>query len=133
VKGVRPAGTFQAYRNHHALAGGDLDLAARQMNAGLREVLNREDRPALERWLRLLPEEMIQRQPRLLMIRAWALQFLWRLDLQAQVVRQVEALLDAEGGAKLPVDELQLLRGQILLPRAQQAYFINQAARSISG
>jgi LuxR family maltose regulon positive regulatory protein len=96
---------------HHALAGGDLDLAARQMNAGLREVLNREDRPVLERWLRLLPEEMIQQRPDLLMLRVWALQFAWRLDLQAQVVRQVEALLDAEGGAKLPVDELQLLRG----------------------
>ncbi len=49
---------------HHALAAGDLDLAARQMNAGLRDVLNREDRPTLERWLRLLPEEMIQRQSR---------------------------------------------------------------------
>ena len=46
---------------HHALAAGDLDLAARQMSSGLREVLNREDRPTLERWLRLLPEEMIQR------------------------------------------------------------------------
>ena len=83
----------------HALAAGDLDLAARQMNAGLRDVLNREDRPTLERWLRLLPEEMIQRHPGLLMIRAWALEFSWRLDLQAQVLQQVEELLDAEEGA----------------------------------
>ena len=45
----------------HALAAGDLDLAARQMSDGLREVLDREDLPTLERWLRLLPEEMIQR------------------------------------------------------------------------
>ena len=67
----------------HSLAAGDLDLAARQMTAGLRDVINREDRQTLERWLRLLPEEMIQRQPGLLMIRAWALQFSWRLDLQA--------------------------------------------------
>ena len=62
----------------HALAAGDLDLAARQMNAGLRDVLNREDRPTLERWLRLLPEEMIQRRPGLLMIKVWALQFSWQ-------------------------------------------------------
>ena len=45
----------------HALAAGDLDLAARQMNSGLRDVLNREDRPTLERWLRQLPEEVVQR------------------------------------------------------------------------
>ena len=69
---------------HHALAAGDLDLAARQMCLGLRDVLNREDRPTLERWLSLLPEEMIQRRPELLMIRAWALQFVWQLNLQAQ-------------------------------------------------
>ncbi len=75
---------------HHALAAGDLDLAARQMISGLRDVLNHEDRPTLERWLRLLPEEMIQRNPGLLMIKAWALQFTWRLDLQVQVLQQVE-------------------------------------------
>ncbi len=46
---------------HHALAAGDLDLAARQMTAGLRDVINRVDRPTLERWLGLLPEELIQR------------------------------------------------------------------------
>ena len=116
---------------HHALAAGDLDLAARQMGAGLCDVLNREDRPTLERWLRLLPEEMIQRNPGLLMIRAWALQFMWRLDLQAQALQQVEELLDAGAGASLHADDLQLLRAQILLLRAQQAYFGNQATRAI--
>ena len=78
----------------HALAAGDHDLAARQMVGGLRDVLNREDRPTLERWLRLLPEEMIRRRPELLVIRAYALQFLWRLDLQAKVLQQVEELLE---------------------------------------
>jgi LuxR family maltose regulon positive regulatory protein len=116
---------------HHALAAGDLDLAGRQMNAGLREVLNREDRPTLERWLRLMPEEMIHQRPELLMIRVWSLQFLWRHDLQAQMLRQVEELLDAGMGASLPANELQILLGQILLPRAQYAYFSNQSAQAI--
>ena len=65
------------------------------------------------------------------MIRVYALQFMWRLDLQAEVLRQVEELLDSEMGESLPVDELQILRGQILLPRAQQAYFSNQIAQAI--
>jgi LuxR family maltose regulon positive regulatory protein len=74
---------------------------------------------------------MIQRQPGLLMIKAWALQFSWRLDLQSQVLKQIEELLDAQAGASLPGDDLQLLRAQILLFRAQQAYFGNQPARAI--
>ena len=115
----------------HALAAGDLDLAAHQMIAGLRDVLNREDRPTLERWLRLLPEEVIRRNPGLLMIRAFALQFAWRLGLQAQVLRQVENLLDTEAGAALPADDLQILRGQILLVKTQQAYFSNQTTQAI--
>jgi len=115
----------------HALAAGDFDLAARQMSAGLRDVLNREDRPTLERWLRLLPEEMIQRRPELLMIKVWALQFMWRLDLQAQVLQQVEALLDSDAGAALPADDLQILRAQIILFRAQQTYLGNQPAIAI--
>jgi LuxR family maltose regulon positive regulatory protein len=115
----------------HALAAGDLDLAARQMTAGLRDVINRVDRPTLERWLHLLPEEVIQRQPGLLMIKAWALQFMWRLDLQAQVLKQIEELLDSGAGVSLPADNLQLLRAEILLFGAQQAYFGNQPMRAI--
>jgi LuxR family maltose regulon positive regulatory protein len=116
---------------HHALVAGDIVLAARQMGAGLSEVLNREDRPTLERWLHLLPEEMIQQQPGLLVIKLWVLEFTWRLNLQAQVLQQVEKLLDAGAGASLPANELQILRGQILVVKAQHAYFSNQAAQSI--
>ncbi len=81
---------------HHALAAGDLDLAARQMNAGMREVINREEWPTLDRWLRQLPEELIKQHPELLIIRAWILNFIWRLDLQAQVVQQAAELLNSE-------------------------------------
>ena len=114
----------------HALAASDVDLAARLMAAKLCEVLNREDRPTLERWLRLLPEEVIQRRPDLLMIRAWALQFLWQLGLQVKVLQQVEELLDSEVGASLPIEEVQILRAQILLLKSQYMYFSNQMAQA---
>ncbi len=116
---------------HHALKAGDLDLVARQMNAGLCDVINREDRPTLDRWLHLLPEKMIQQRPDLLMIRAWSLHFSWRLDLLSQVLLQVEELLDSDKGASLPADDLQILRGQTLVLRSQQAYFSNQTTRAI--
>jgi LuxR family transcriptional regulator, maltose regulon positive regulatory protein len=116
----------------HALAAGDLDLAARQMSAGMRDTVNREDLPTLERWLRLMPEEMIQRRPELLMLRVWFLELIWRLDLQAVVLQQVEALLDSGGGsASLSADDLQILRAQILLPKAQLAFFTNQISQAM--
>jgi LuxR family maltose regulon positive regulatory protein len=115
----------------HALAAGDLDLAARQMSAGLREALNHGERLTLERWLRLLPEEMIQRRPELLMIRAWAQQFMWQFDLQAEVLQQIEELLNADGNISLTADILQILRGQILTLKAQYAYFDNQPLLAI--
>ena len=83
----------------HALAAGDINLAARQMSASLSEVLNREDRPTLERWQRLLPENVIQSQPEFLMIRAWAYQNEWRLDLLMQTLQQVDQLLGSEAGS----------------------------------
>ena len=116
----------------HALAAGDFDLAARQMSAGLRDALNREDRQTLERWLRMLPDEIVQRHPGLLIIKAWVLQFMWRLDLQAQVLLQVDELLQTGAADLLSADDLQLLRAQIILFRAQQALFINQLTRSIN-
>ncbi len=117
---------------HHTLAAGDLDLAARQMSAGMRDTINREDWPTLERWLRLMPEEMIQRRPELLMLRVWYLELIWRLDLQALVLQQVEELLNYGGGsASLSADDLQILRAQILVPKAQLAFFTNQTSRAI--
>jgi LuxR family maltose regulon positive regulatory protein len=107
----------------HALAAGDLDLAVSQMSSGLRSVINREDWPTLVRWLRQLPEEQITQHPKLLIMRAWILNFLWRLDLQAQVVQQVAELLDSEVGARLSAEDQQILRGQVLMLRAQFAYF----------
>jgi LuxR family maltose regulon positive regulatory protein len=116
---------------HHALAAGDFDLVARQMTAGLRDVINRVDRPTLERWLGLLPEEMIQRRPELLMIRIWVLQFMWRLDLQAQVIKQVEDMLEVQDSKSLSGDDLQIIRAQLFLLKAQQTYFGNQPLQAI--
>jgi len=115
----------------HALKAGDIELAARQMCAGLRDVINREDRPTLERWLHLLPEDMIQQQPGLLMIRAWALEYSWRLDLQAQTLRKIDEMLNSEVSGSFQADDLHILRGQVLAIKAQQAYFGNEMTRVI--
>ncbi len=115
----------------HAIKAGDLELAAHQMSAGLRDVINREDRPTLDRWLHLIPEEMIQQRPELLMLRAWSLQFAWQLSLQMKVLHQVEELLNTQQDGTLSENEVKMLRGQILLPKAQLAYFTNQQTLAI--
>lgn len=115
----------------HALAAGDMDLACRQIGAGMCAVLNREDRATLDHWLRMMPEEIVQQRAVLLMVRAWALQFAWRLGLQVQVVQRAEELLDSAQAAPLPESDRQVLRAQISLIRAEQAFFSNQHQRAM--
>jgi len=116
----------------HSLEAGDLDLTARLMQQGLRDVLNNEDRSTLERWLRLLPEEYIQRQPWLLMIKAWVLQFSWQTNAVAKLSRQVEALLDSGFDEALQAEDLRILRGNLILFHGQEEYFRNRAASAIA-
>ena len=119
----------------HALAISDLDLAAQLMAAGLCDVLNREDRPTLDRWLRLLPDEFIQRHPWLSMIKAVVLGLSWQLAAQWKLLGQIEALLD-EGDEHArrsgDVHDLPMLRGMIASLRGQEAYAHGQADRAIA-
>ena len=123
---------------HHALAADDLDLAARLMQAGLCDALNREDRPTLDRWLRLLPEDFIQRRPWLLMIKALALQFSWQLPAVWKLLGQIEALMANDRRRRRTTDrsgdphDLQALRGMIAALRSQEAFSKCQAARAIA-
>ena len=117
---------------HHALAIDNLDLAARLMQAGLCDVLNREDRATLERWLRLLPEDFIERRPWLLMIKALALQFSSQLPAVWKLLGQIEALIDEGGAAALhagDADDLRVLRGLVAALRSQEAFSNGQAAQ----
>jgi LuxR family transcriptional regulator, maltose regulon positive regulatory protein len=113
----------------HALLANDLDLAARLVVRGLRDATNREDRHTLERWLRLLPEDLIECQPWFLIIRAFALQFAWHLPTVWKVLGQVDALIDANGAA-LP--DLAALRGIVAAFRSQEAFTKGQAERALA-
>jgi LuxR family transcriptional regulator, maltose regulon positive regulatory protein len=115
----------------HALAAEDIGLAANHMSASLCDVLNHEDRPTLERWQRLLPEKVIQSRPELLMIRAWAYQNEWRLDLLMQTLQIVDQLLESEAGAKLSETERDTLNGQVFVLKSQWAYFTNDNVQAI--
>jgi ATP/maltotriose-dependent transcriptional regulator MalT len=121
----------------HALAASDLGLTVRVMVGELCDVLDRDARSILDRWLRLLPEEFIQCSPWLLMMKALASQFSWQLPAVWKLLDQIEALLvsvplqrDEEGEAE-PHD-LQALRGLIAALRGQQAFANSQADRALA-
>jgi LuxR family maltose regulon positive regulatory protein len=107
---------------HHALKANDLKLATSYMERGLCDVLNREDRPVLERWLGLLPEEYINNSPELLIMRAFVYGFRWELALLAQTVQRAAALLDSNNHS----ERAQILSALIGVLEGQAFYHINQ-------
>ena len=95
----------------------------------------------MDRWLRLLPEDFVQRRPWLLMIKAFTFQFSWQLPAVWKLLGQIEALLDEGarkgrarttlGRAARPHD-LRRLRGMIATLRGQEAFTKSQADRAIA-
>ena len=126
----------------HALAINDLGLAAELMVAGLCDVLNREDRVTLDRWLRLLPDDFVQRQPWLLTIKAVAVGFSWQLAASYKLLDQIDALLDkgedpapGTGTATMRwigAQDLSAPRGIVATLRGQQAFASGQAERAVA-
>ena len=129
----RAAGWFIAHRLpdqaiHHALQADDRPLAAAFMEQSLGDVLNREDRPALERWLRLLPGEFIQKSPALLTMRAFAQGFRWELGLLGHTAQQAESLIDP-GDAS---EQARTLRALINILKSQAFYHVNEYDKVIA-
>ena len=116
----------------HALEGRNHDLAASLIEERLSDEISHEDQARLEHWLAVLPEEIVERRPSLLMLKAWALEHSWQLGRQSKVVSQVEALIEEDGGAALSPEEVRLLRGQVLALQGQYAYLSNEAARCVA-
>jgi LuxR family transcriptional regulator, maltose regulon positive regulatory protein len=116
---------------HHAFEGKNPTLAGEIMQQGLSDVLNRTDRPILERWLRLLPEELINRQPELLVMRAWAHGLRWEIPQGQRVLEQIEALLGEDWLASA-TDETSTLIGQVAALKAHNAYNTGQFESTVT-
>jgi LuxR family transcriptional regulator, maltose regulon positive regulatory protein len=115
---------------HHAILAADLNLAAVLMERGLRDLLNREDNPTMDRWLRMLPDDFIQKRPGLLIIRVWVEILKAQFGEPLHSLHKVESLLSVSGES-LPAEDLHELRGQVTALNAQQQYFTNQPHQAI--
>ena len=115
----------------HALAGEDIIRAAEVMEAELGNLLNSEDRLGLERWLRMLPPELVESRPGLLMIKVWVTNFRWQLEDVARYTQQVEDLLQGEAGNSLTKAMREVIEGEVAMSKCQNAYARGQAASAI--
>ncbi len=106
---------------HHALVAGDPELAAHFMKQNMCDLLNREDWPKMERWLRLMPEEFIRQSDELLMLRAWNHATNWEFQNMMLALAQVEALLDGRQESAWT----QILWGQIAALKGHYHYYHN--------
>jgi LuxR family maltose regulon positive regulatory protein len=83
----------------HALLAGDAWRAAQLVEAHFHWAFEQEGWVQMERWLRLLPEDQVQRSPCLLLARAWIVQTHGRLsDLPPLLaaVERLEASIDSD-------------------------------------
>jgi LuxR family maltose regulon positive regulatory protein len=89
------AGLIDAAIQHY-LRAGDPQGAADLIEAHRHALLDHDDWQALERWLSLLPQWLIEKRPDLLAARAWVLSFQGRAAAVGAAVRMAFNLLNAQ-------------------------------------
>ncbi len=96
----------------HALAAGDAPRAARLVEQQRYTLMDGEDWYTLLRWVDLLPGELINDRPGLLLARAWQQQWRWQYGTMIPLLERAEDLLSRDAEATTEA-ERQILRGEI--------------------
>lgn len=77
----------------HAIAAGDTEFAANLIEENVPDAINRLDRGRINRWLNLLPNEVIEEHPGLLLRRGWAHRWSIQTALNSATLERVSMLL----------------------------------------
>jgi LuxR family maltose regulon positive regulatory protein len=91
----------------HLLKAGDLESAASLVVQNMRVVLSEEQWSVLSGWLRMLPAELIERTPGLLVAQAYINRFQWKMDSQPAVLKQAERCIERAGAGDDAMREMQ--------------------------
>jgi LuxR family maltose regulon positive regulatory protein len=110
---------------HHALMAGDATNAAQIIEAYRHKALNYSQFQRLDQWLKLLPVQLIEERPGLLIIEAWLLAERWRTPDMNALLDRIEALLP---DATLSASERVILESEIAALRSDYCYFIGDRA-----
>ena len=94
----------------YALAAGDLLGASQLVEQNRHAPLNEDRASILEKWLSLLPDEIVRRRPELLLAKAWVLNYQFALWAIPPLLEAVETLPKDES-TKLPQGEIDLFNG----------------------
>ena len=108
----------------HALAAGNNEKAANIIERHREEAVNADQWYLLDKWLLLLPEEIVQRRPVLLLAHTWVLMHHFRFESVFPVVERVEEMIAEDPSADN-------LRGEIALCRGYCLFFIGDGMRSL--
>ena len=108
----------------HALAAGDETGAARLVVQNRQAALNAERWFALEKWLSILPDVILQQQPELLLAQAWIHYYHYDYGLIPEVLERAESLL-------INHPHRQQLSGEINLFKGIAFVFQGDGARSL--
>jgi LuxR family maltose regulon positive regulatory protein len=107
----------------HALASENV-LRAAELIENNRQAIHDDDNVyVLQRWMDMLPEEIKQERPILLIDQAWVLYYQFRIPLIPDLVDRAESLLGDEA-------EEQPLYGEIDFFRGYYSYFMGEGSRS---
>ena len=116
----------------HAREAADASLMREIMRQGLRDLLNREDRPTLERWLAMLPEETIEQDPEMAIMSAWKHGLRWELGNVERTVNRVAELLDAAPPNGSGSADSHLLRGHLAVLQAHVAFNSDRPEQAVT-
>ena len=98
----------------HAMAGDDAERAAGLLEQYREEALKTDRRYVIEKWLAVLPEDVLQQHPELLLVRAWMYVHHFQYPLVIRVLDQIEELLSGSDKLKHLSGEIASLRGMAL-------------------
>jgi LuxR family maltose regulon positive regulatory protein len=98
----------------HALAAGDEREAAKLVVQNRQAAVNAERWFVLEKWLSMLPNDIIQQQPELLLAQAWVHYYHYNYELIPAVRERAESLLSNHPQRQPLFGEINLLKGIVL-------------------
>ena len=97
----------------HFLTAGDPTRAAELIERHWHAELDQDRWYGVEQWLHMLPAEIREQRPQLLLAKAWVLDEQWRLAEVIPIVERVEAILKEAGTDSAVSAELALIQGII--------------------
>jgi LuxR family maltose regulon positive regulatory protein len=115
---------------HHAFAAGDTVAAAGLVERNFHPMADRDAWYTLERWLAMLPAEVVEERPALTLAQAWLMHHQFKLRAIPPLLKKAEALLLAKD-AGLSAAQKRALRAEIDVLRSEVWLWSGEVQRSL--